>query len=63
LQKRSTPSSELQKWRSEVTFQTLNKALCTAPILAYPPPRERFVVDKEVSNVGIEGVFSQVQDG
>jgi hypothetical protein len=40
----------------------LKEALCIAPILAYPQPRERFTVDTDVSNAGIGGVFSQVQD-
>jgi hypothetical protein len=38
-------------------------ALCAAPILAYPQPGERLVVDTDASNVGIEGVLSKVQDG
>jgi hypothetical protein len=46
----------------EVAFQTLKEALCTAPILAYLQPRQRFVIDTDASNVGI-GVLSQVQDG
>jgi hypothetical protein len=41
----------------------LKQVLCTAPILAYPQPRERFIVDTDVSNVGIWGEFSQAQDG
>jgi hypothetical protein len=38
------------------------EALCTAAILAYKLPRERFVVYNDVSN-RIEGVVSQVQGG
>jgi hypothetical protein len=51
-------------WTPEVeaAFQMLKEALCTAPILAYPQPRERFIVDTDVSNVGIGTVFSQVED-
>jgi hypothetical protein len=35
------------QWTPEVEsiFQTLKEALCIAPILAYPQPSERFVVD------------------
>jgi hypothetical protein len=47
----------------ETAFQTLKRALCTAPILAYPKPGERFIVDTDASNFGIGGVLSQVQDG
>jgi hypothetical protein len=36
---------------------------CTALIFAYPQPRDRFVVYTDASNIGIEGVLSQVQDG
>jgi hypothetical protein len=44
------------QWTPEVeaTFQTLKEALCTAPILAYQQPRERFVVDTDTSNIGLE---------
>jgi hypothetical protein len=38
-------------------------ALCAAPILAYPHPGEKFIVDTDSSNFGIGGVLSQVQDG
>jgi hypothetical protein len=53
------------QWTSEVeaAFKTLKGALCTAHILAYPQPGERFIVDTDASNVGIGGVLSQVQDG
>jgi hypothetical protein len=47
----------------EAAFETLKGALCAAPIFAYPKPCERFIVDTDSSNVGIVGVFSQVQDG
>jgi phospholipid-translocating ATPase len=40
----------------------LKKALCEAPILAYPLPKGLFVLDTDASNVGIGGVLSQVQD-
>jgi hypothetical protein len=47
----------------EAAFQTLKEALCTAPLLAYTKPRERFVDDTDVSDTGIGRVLSQVQDG
>jgi hypothetical protein len=46
----------------EVAFQTLKEALCTAHILAYPQPREKFIIDTDASNIGIVGVLSQVRD-
>jgi hypothetical protein len=42
----------------ETAFQTLKEALCTVPILAYPQPREKFIVDTDASDVGIGGVIS-----
>jgi hypothetical protein len=53
------------QWTPEVEadFQSLTEALCTAPILPYPQPRESFVHDKDTSNIGIGGVLPQVQDG
>jgi hypothetical protein len=47
----------------EAAFQTLNGALCAAPILAYPQPGGRFIIDTDASNIGFAGVLSQVQDG
>jgi hypothetical protein len=47
----------------KAAFQMLKEGLCTAPTVAYPQPRERFVVDTDASNVGIGEVLSQVQDG
>jgi hypothetical protein len=46
----------------EAAFETLKEDLCTAPILAYQQPRERFVAETDASNVGIRGVLSQVQE-
>jgi hypothetical protein len=52
------------QWPPEVkaSFQTPKEALCTAPILAYPQPGERCIVDTDASNVRIGGVLSQIQD-
>jgi hypothetical protein len=47
----------------EAAFQTLKEAFCIAPIVAYPQPTERYVIDTDVRNVGTGGVLSQVQDG
>ena len=48
---------------AETAFQALMEALCTAPMLGYPRPGQKFIVDTDASNVGIDGVISQVQDG
>jgi hypothetical protein len=60
-----TEQKQTFQWTSEVeaAFKTLKGALCTAPILAYPQPGERFIVDTDASNVGIGAVLSEVQDG
>jgi hypothetical protein len=42
---------------AEGAFQALKRAVCTAPIIAYPQPGERFIVDTNASNVGIGGVL------
>jgi len=53
------------KWaiEAETAFQAPKDALCTAPVLGYPRPGEKFIFDTNASNVGIGGVLSQVQDG
>jgi hypothetical protein len=48
---------------AEAAFQTLKRALCAAPILAYPKPGENFIADTDASSVGIGGVLSQVHGG
>jgi hypothetical protein len=60
-----TEQKKIFQWTpgAETAFQTLKGALCTAPVLAYPQPGERFIVDTDASNFGIGGVLSQVQDG
>jgi hypothetical protein len=60
-----TEQKEPFQWtpKVEATFQTLKGALFAAPILVYPQPGERFIVDTDASNVGIGGVLSQVQNG
>jgi hypothetical protein len=52
------------QWTPEVeaTFQTLKEALCAAPVLAYPQPRDRFTVDTNANNIRVGGVLSQIQN-
>jgi hypothetical protein len=53
------------QWTPEVeaVLQTLKEAPYFASILAYLQPRERFVIDTDVSSVKIGGVLSEIQDG
>ncbi|VEN42942.1 unnamed protein product [Callosobruchus maculatus] len=44
-------------------FDLLKKALSTAPVLSYPLPTGKFVLDTDASNVGIGSVLLQIQDG
>jgi hypothetical protein len=57
-----TEKKQALQWMPEVeaAFQTLKEALCTAPILAYPQPRERFITETDVHNVGIGEPLYQV---
>jgi hypothetical protein len=48
---------------AEAAFWALKELWGTAPILGYPRPVEKFIVDKDVGNVRVGGVLSQVQDG
>ncbi|UYV73470.1 K02A2.6-like [Cordylochernes scorpioides] len=47
----------------ESAFVTLKGGLCSSPVLVYPQPGMRFVLDTDASNSGIGAVLSQVQDG
>ncbi|CAG2191492.1 unnamed protein product [Mytilus edulis] len=51
-------------WSSECqsSFEILRKALCEAPILAYPLPEGQFILDTDASNIGIGSVLSQIQN-
>jgi len=62
---RLTEDKRTFEWSAdtETAFQTLKEALCTAPVLGYPRPGERFIIDTDASNVGIVGVLSQGRDG
>jgi hypothetical protein len=45
------------------SFDTLKRALTTAPILGYPTCEDKFIIDCDASNDGMGGVLSQVQIG
>jgi len=62
---RLTEEKRTFEWstEAETAFQALKRALCTAPVLDYPQPGERFIIDTDARNIGIGGVLSQVQDG
>ena len=47
----------------EKAFQTLKGELTSAPIMAYPQPGVRYIVDTDSSGFAIGSVLSQVQDG
>jgi hypothetical protein len=48
---------------ADAAFRSLNEALCAAPVLWYPRPGEKFIVDRDANNVGIGGLLSQVEEG
>lgn len=53
------------KWSDECnkSFQELKEKLSDSPVLTYPKPGEKFIVDADASNVGIGAVISQIHDG
>ncbi len=52
-------------WTAEAqeAFDKLKVALTSSPILAYPNPAGRFILDTDASNHGIAAVLSQEQNG
>ena len=53
------------KWTPECeeSFFRLKQALCSSPILCYPTIGQTFVLDTDVSGVGIGAVLSQMENG
>ena len=47
----------------ENAFKTLKNALISAPILGYPVPNDKFVLDTDASDDATGAVLSQVQNG
>ena len=62
---RLTEEKRAFEWSPEAdtAFKSLKETLCTAPILGYQRPGEKFIVDTDAINVGTGGVLSKVQDG
>ena len=44
-------------------YEMLKEKLCTAPILAFPKPGSKYILDTDASDTGISCVLSQVQEG
>ena len=53
------------EWTDECSkaFDTLKTALTTAPILGYPTPNSKFVLDTDASDKATGAVLSQIQNG
>ncbi|KAG5885094.1 hypothetical protein JTB14_003968 [Gonioctena quinquepunctata] len=53
------------QWSEECqdSFRKLKGALINAPILSYPLPKGKFILDTDASNVGLGAVLSQIQKG
>jgi hypothetical protein len=47
----------------ENAFMNLKKALVSEPILGYPTPEDKFVLDTDACNASIGAVLSQIQKG
>ena len=47
----------------QTSFETLKTALTHAPVLQYPDPKLRFILDTDASSVGVGAVLSQIHDG
>ena len=60
-----TNKSKVYQWdeSQEKVFQTLKDLLCTAPVLKYPVPGEKFTSYRDASGYGNGGVLSQVVNG
>ncbi|KAG5896017.1 hypothetical protein JTB14_007582 [Gonioctena quinquepunctata] len=53
------------QWSEECqdSFRKLKGALINAPVLSYPLPNGKFILDTDASNVGLGAVLSQIQEG
>ena len=48
---------------TQASFESLKRALCSAPILSFPEEGGEYILDTDPSDVGIGAVLQQVQDG
>lgn len=55
--------SDLWNSTHEECFQKLKQALTSAPVLAYPSDKGRFILDTDACDTGIGAVLSQLQNG
>ena len=60
LYKKKKESLTLNKEAKEA-FNVLKKAVMTAPVLAYPDPNKEYLIEMDVSKLGLEAVLSQKQ--
>ena len=62
---RLTEKGQRFSWSSECeeSFNTLKKALCSTPVLAFPTQSDKYILDTDASNESMGAVLSQVQNG
>ena len=49
--------------KEQTAFQRLKNGLVSAPVLGYPDPNLPYILDTDVSAVGVGAGLSQVQEG
>ena len=57
--------SQTLEWNDdlEATFLQVKDALVKAPVLAFPLPKGKFILDTDASNVAVAAELPQIQDG
>ena len=65
LTRKHKNNAELLNWTEEheQVFNTLKDILINALVLAYPRPKDTFILDADASHVAIGAELSQIQDG
>ena len=61
---RLTERGTTYRWNSkcQMAFEELRQQLTSAPVLAYPDFSQQFILDTDVSDLGIGAVLSQVNE-